>query len=70
MICASVGRAQLVLGKSARGDIFQCLYRASFGTSSTCFALANIEFANFVCSQLQAGMANPVVFTVLGCGNL
>ena len=36
------------------------------GTCSTCFALANIEFANFVCSQLQSGMTNPAILPVLG----
>ena len=30
MICASAGRAELVLGKNACGDSFQCLYQKFF----------------------------------------
>ena len=67
MICTGAGRAQLVLEKTACGDSFPVFVPKVFlGTCSTCFALANIEFANFVCSQLQSGMTNPVILPVLG----
>ena len=39
--------------------------RFNLGKRVAILCRANIEFANFVCSQLQAGMTNPVIFPVL-----
>ena len=70
-ICTSVGRAQLVLGKSAcgGGDSFQCLYQKFLlAPAQPVLLLRTLSLPILFVRNFKLGWpTNHVIFPVLGC---
>ena len=72
MICTRVGRAQLVLGESACGDSFQCLYRKFLlAPAQLVLFLRTLNLPILFVRNFRLGWPTThVIFPVLGCRNL